>query len=142
MDWQALGRQEPPPSRPSEKELDEAEGGTQILPGNEEECGTITLKTQGINPENFPSGHVAFLMDVLTHPQMLELQRLLLGTSKVVAEYSSVLNRKGGYQGTPFHSHAMNSRNWDHMGTLDSVPVSSIEEYDTQPNYIVNLVCE
>ena len=40
-------------------------------PPGDESCGTISLKSQGIIPEYFASGHVPFLMDVLTHPQML-----------------------------------------------------------------------
>ena len=58
-------------------------------------------------------------MDVLTHPQMLHLQRTLLGGPHVLLDHNSLLNRKGGYEGSGWHSHSMNQKNWSPMEGYD-----------------------
>jgi hypothetical protein len=114
-------------------------GCTQSPPGDES-CGTVSLKTHGIIPEYFAAGHVPFLMDVLTHPQMLGLQRALLGAEEVLLDHNSLLNRKGGYAGGAWHSHSTNSKNWEPMETFDGGRPCSVAEYDAQPNFVLNLV--
>jgi hypothetical protein len=140
VDWAALGRPAPPKSRVGAEALAVALGCTQAPPGTEEACGTISLKTHGLIPEYFPAGHVPFLMDVLTHPQMLRLHRALLGSERICLDHSSLLNRKAGYKGGNFHSHSMTGRNWDRHSVLDGGGTpATVAEYDAQPNYVISL---
>ena len=44
-------------------------------------------------------------MDVLTHPQMLHLQKLCLGTEAVYFDHNQLLTRPPGYAGGGWHSH-------------------------------------
>jgi hypothetical protein len=111
IDWAALFRASPPTVRPTAEQIAASEGCMQEPPGDES-CGTTTLKNNGIFVDHFSAGHLPFLMDVLTHPQMLQLQRLLLGSEHVLVDHNSLLSRKGGYEGGGWHSHPMNSKNW------------------------------
>ena len=118
IDWKALFRASPPTARPTAEQILAAEGCTQEPPGDES-CGTTTLKNHGIFIDHFSAGHLPFLMDVLTHQQMLQLQRALLGCEHVLLDHNSLLNRKGGYQGGGWHSHSMNSKSWAPMTEFD-----------------------
>ena len=140
IDWAQLGRPIPP-ERVSKEEVARATGSTQSPPGSEAANGTTSLKSHAIIPEYFPAGHVGFLMDVLTHPQMLRLHRTLLGSEHILLDHNSLLNRAPGYVGGPFHSHAMTSMNWRALGEMDSgrVPAGGPAEYDSQPNFIISL---
>ena len=139
IDWKSLFRPSPPSVRPTAKQIAEAEGCTQEPPGDES-CGTTTLKNHGIFIDHFSAGHLPFLMDVMTHPQMLQLQRSLLGCEHVLVDHNSLLNRKAGYQGGAWHSHSMNSKNWAPMQDLDNGRPVAPEVYDQQPNFVLNLV--
>ena len=98
IDWKALHRRTRPAARPTAEQIAYAEGCTQEPPGDES-CGTTTLKNHGLFIDHFSAGHLPFLMDVMTHPQMLGLQKKLLGTEHVLLDHNSLLNRKGGYAG-------------------------------------------
>jgi hypothetical protein len=139
IDWQALFRASPPTERPTAEQILAAEGSTQEPPGDES-CGTTTLKNHGIFIDHFSAGHLPFLMDVLTHQQMLQLQRALLGCEHVLLDHNSLLNRKGGYEGGGWHSHSMNSKNWAPMREFDDGRPVTPEHYDRQPNFVLNLV--
>lgn len=139
IDWKALFRASPPRERPTADQIAEAAGCTQEPPGDES-CGTTTLKNNGIFIDHFSAGHLPFLMDVLTHPQMLQLQRALLGCEHVLLDHNSLLNRKGGYVGGAWHSHSMNSMNWAPMREFDDGQPVTPELYDQQPNFVLNLV--
>ena len=138
VDWQSLYRA-PPTAQPSAAQIAASSGCMQSPPGDES-CGTITLKNHGLFVDHFSAGHLPFLMDVLTHPQMLQLQRTLLGCSHVLLDHNSLLSRKAGYEGGAWHSHSMNSQNWNPMGPMDGGTPCSPQEYDAQPNFILNLV--
>ena len=138
VDWESLYRA-PPTAQPSAAQIAASSGCMQSPPGDES-CGTITLKNHGLFVDHFSAGHLPFLMDVLTHPQMLQLQRTLLGCSHVLLDHNSLLSRKGGYEGGAWHSHSMNSQNWNPMGPMDGGTPCSPAEYDAQPNFILNLV--
>ena len=52
----------------------------------------------------FAAGYGDVIMRCLTHPQMLEIHRWMLG-EHVRFDHNTLLNRKGGYPGTPWHAH-------------------------------------
>ena len=132
IDWAALSRLSPPTARPTAAQVAEAEGCMQEPPGDES-CGTKTLKNNGLFVDHFSAVHLPFLMDVLTHPQMLQLQRSLLGSPNVLLDHNSLLNRKGGYEGGGWHSHSMNSKNWSPMDEYDDGTPTTPGLYDQQP---------
>ena len=76
-------------------------------------------------------------MNWLTHPQMLALQRQLLGTTadRLYFDHSQLLTRTK-YPGGQWHSHGC-GHPYDDCG-----PCTSLEEYDAQPNTILNLICK
>ena len=149
IDWAELGRSVPP-EKVSDAEIERATGSTQSVPGNEAANGTITLKNHAIIHDYFPAGHIPFLMDVLTHPQMLQLHQMLLGSERILLDHNTLLNRKPGYGGGNFHSHPMATR-WSDMGAMDGgstchtdtavpTPIITPAEYDqTQPNFVLSL---
>ena len=77
IDWQALGRTPPTESRTAD-EINHALGGSQILPQSDDRAGVKALRQHSVLAEYFPAGHISFLMNVLTHPQMLQLQQMCL----------------------------------------------------------------
>ena len=104
IDWYGLGRT-PPTKSLTEDEIDNALGGCQRVPQANDEAGVKTLRQHSVFAEYFPSGHVTFLMNVLTHPQMLELQRMTLGSDDIYFDHNQLLNRPAGYPGGAWHSH-------------------------------------
>lgn len=53
-------------------------GSGQAIPQTTDEAGVRTLRQNGVLPEYCCFAHVEYLAFVLAHPQMLELQRLVL----------------------------------------------------------------
>jgi hypothetical protein len=60
---------------------------------------------QGFLPECFPPSHSPFLFDVVTHPQMLRLHRLMLG-QEIRFDHCTLLNRLPSFRGQGWHSHS------------------------------------
>jgi hypothetical protein len=76
-------------------------------------------------------GHTKFLMQVMLHPQMMQLQRGLLGAEQIFFDHSQLLTRTD-YPGGAWHSHGG-------VPTDNCGPCESIEEYDQQPNLLLCL---
>ncbi len=131
IDWPSLGRT-PPPQFLTPEEVDNALGNSQAVPQKDDATGVKTLRQHSVFAEYFPAGHVPFLMDVLTHPQMLQLHRMCLACDTVYFDHNQLLSRSGGYAGCPWHSHRIG-------GGYDNCGVASPEEYKAQPNAVLTL---
>ena len=79
-------------------------------------------------------GHTKFLMQVMLHPQMMQLQRGLLGAEQIFFDHSQLLTRTD-YPGGAWHSHGG-------VPTDNCGPCASLEEYDQQPNLLLCLCCK
>lgn len=131
IDWYGLGRI-PPTKSLTEAEINNALGGSQRVPQASDDAGVKTLRQHSVFAEYFPSGHVRFLMNVLTHPQMLELQRMVLGSDDIYFDHNQLLNRPAGYPGGAWHSHGIG-------GGADNCGTASLSEYEKQPNFNLTL---
>ncbi len=131
IDWPALGRTHPTETLTSD-EIKNALGGSQQAPQLDDEAGVKTLRQHSVFAEYFPAGHVPFLMNVLTHPQMLQIQRMCLGCHDIYFDHNQLLTRPGGYAGNKWHSHEIG-------GGKDNCGVASLSEYQAQPNAILTL---
>ena len=69
------------------------------MPQGTDAAGVLTLRLHSVFAEYFPAGHLPFLADVLTHPDMLALQRLCLGSETVYFDHNQLLSRPPGYAG-------------------------------------------
>jgi hypothetical protein len=125
IDWQALGRM-PPAEFLAQEVVANALGGSQELPQSDD-VGVQTLRQHSVLAEYFPAGHVEFLMNVLTHPQMLRLQRMCLGCEDIYFDHNQLLTRRGGYPGGAWHSHSLG-------GGRDNCGIADLTEYRNQPN--------
>ena len=130
IDWHGLGRR-PPAERVPAENLRKALGGSQQVPQATDAAGVRTLRLHSVFAEYFPAGHLPFLADVLTHPDMLALQRLCLGSDAVYFDHSQLLSRRAGYAGGSWHSHRIGAG-------CDSGAVEPAE-YDRQPNLLLTL---
>ena len=126
IDWRALGRT-PPDKSLTAIEIENAIEGSQQVPQVDDEAGVITLRVHSVFAEYFPAGHVPFLIDVLTHPQMLQLQRMCLGSDNIYFDHNQLLTRPGGYLGSSWHSHPIGAGR-------DNCGVADLTEYRAQPN--------
>ena len=131
IDWPALGRTLPTKKLTSD-EITNALGGSQQAPQLDDEAGVKTLRQHSVFAEYFPAGHVPFLMNVLTHPQMLQIQRMCLGCHDIYFDHNQLLTRPGGYAGNKWHSHEIG-------GGKDNCGVANLSEYQAQPNAILTL---
>lgn len=130
IDWLGLGRN-PPEKSLAKEEIDRAVGGSQKAPQSTDEAGVLTLRINSVFSEYFPSGHVPYLMNVLTHPQMLALQKLCLRCEEVYFDHNQLLTRPPGYPGGSWHSHRIGGGHDD--------GVTSPDVYRAQPNAVLNL---
>jgi hypothetical protein len=88
-------------------------GASQTLPKILAEYGqgwgkrAEVMRHHGWLPEYFPSGYDEFFMDVVHHPQMVELQHRLFGEGsyKLHLNHCHLLTRPVGYAGGNWHSH-------------------------------------
>ena len=126
IDWEGLGRTAPEEMLTKEA-IDGAIGGSQKVPQSDDSAGVLTLRNHGVFAEYFPAGHMPFLMDVLTHPQMLALQRMCLGAEEIYFDHNQLLTRPPGYVGGGWHSHKIG-------GGYDDVGMTDPESYRRQPN--------
>ena len=131
VDWEQLGRR-PPTATVDPQDIRAALGGSQLVPQGDDESGVKTLRQNSVFAEYFSVGHVAYLMNLLTHPQMLDLQRLCLGSNTVYFDHNQLLTRAPGYAGGGWHSHQIGS------GCDNAEPVG-LEEYRRQPNINLTL---
>ena len=131
IDWQTLGRTLPEKSLTAD-EIKNALGGSQMVPQTDDEVGVETLRQHSVLTEYFPAGHIPFLMDVLMHPQMLQLQKLCLGCNDIYFDHNQLLTRPAGYAGGAWHSHKIG-------GGADNCGVTSPLEYQAQPNFNLTL---
>ena len=131
IDWRGLGRMPPTKSLTSD-EIKNALGGSQRVPQSDDEACVKTLRRHSVFAEYFPAGHVPFLMNVLTHPQMLQLQRMCLGSDEIYFDHNQLLTRLPGYPGGAWHSHRIG-------GGADNCGVASLSEYQAQPNFNLTL---
>jgi hypothetical protein len=126
VDWERLGRR-PPTAMVARSAIQAALGGSQLVPQADDEAGVKTLRQHSLFAEYFSAGHIDYLMDLLTHPQMLELQRLCLVADMVYFDHNQLLNRAPGYKGGGWHSHLIG-------GGYDNAGAVGIEDYRRQPN--------
>ena len=79
---------------------------------------------QGYLPSQFGAAHHPFLLSIMTHPQTLQLHRLMLGSETVRVDHMTVLNRPvgegaaGGKLANGWHPHS-------YPGAGDEEPVST-----------------
>ena len=141
IDWPKLGRAQPPAKVLAADDIANALGTSQAIKTTSAEghgqdpVGIQTLRYHSVIPEYFPAGHVGELMDVLNHPQMIELNSRLLGCSlgEVRFDHNQLLNRRPGYPGGAWHSHKIG-------GGLDDVGCEGdLKAYDAQPNLAICL---
>ena len=130
IDWHGLGRRPPDEDVPA-GDIGKALGGSQQVPQGTDATGVRTLRLHSVFAEYFPSGHLPFLAEVLTHPDMLALQRLCLGSDAVYFDHNQLLSRPGGYPGGHWHSHKIGAG-------CDSGTVLP-DEYDRQANFLLTL---
>ena len=95
VDWERLGRR-PPTASVAVEDIRGALGASQLVPQADDESGVKTLRQNSVFAEYFSAGHVAYLMNLLTHPQMLDLQRLCLGSDTVYFDHNQLLTRAPG----------------------------------------------
>lgn len=126
IDWQTLGRV-PPVKSLTSAEIENAIGGSQQVPQEDDDAGVLTLRVHSVFAEYFPAGHVPFLMDVLTHPQMLQLQRWCLESENIYFDHNQLLTRPAGYPGDGWHCHPIGAGR-------DNCDVAKLTEYRAQPN--------
>ncbi len=131
VDWERLGRR-PPTATVDPEDIRAALGGSQLVPQGDDESGVKTLRQNSVFAEYFSAGHVAFIMNLLTHPQMLDLQRLCLGSDTVYFDHNQLLTRAPGYPGGGWHSHQIG-------GGCDNAEPVDVEEYRRQPNINLTL---
>jgi hypothetical protein len=117
LDWEALGRDAAPTESLAEQEIATALGGAQMLPQSDDGRGVRTLRRHGVLPEYCMFAHVPYLAFVLTHPQMLQLQKRLLRTDQLYFCTSQLNNKSPGYQGGGWHSHPMGG-GFDQQGPI------------------------
>ena len=118
-------------------------GNSQDLPGASDSPNDIGVANgvhylilHSVLATYFPVDHlVGFLMNVMTHPQMLALQRFLLGSERIFLDHSMLLTRTS-FPGAPWHSHHCVSGPSPYD---DSGPCASTAEYDRQPNTLLCL---
>ena len=72
---------------------------------------------QGYNPNEFGAAHDPFFLNVLCHPQMLRLHRMMLGP-EIRFDHNSILNKPGGAGFGGWHPH-------NYPGDPDNTGVSS-----------------
>ena len=126
IDWLGLGRQ-PPQKFLAGTEIEAALGGSQKVPQSTDEAGVKTLRLHSVFAEYFPAGHIPFMMNLMLHPQMLQLQRLCLACDEIYFDHNQLLTRPGGYPGGAWHSHRIGAGK-------DDCGIASLAEYKTQPN--------
>ena len=131
IDWYGLGRT-PPTKSLTADEIKNALSGSQWVPQSDDEAGVKTLRQHSVFAEYFPAGHVLFLMNVLTHPQMLQLQRMCLGCDEIYFDHNQLLTRPPGYPGGAWHSHRIG-------GGADNCGLAGLSEYQAQPNFNLTL---
>ncbi len=131
VDWERLGRR-PPTATVPVADISAALGSSQLVPQGGDEAGVKTLRQNSVFAEYFPAGHVPYLMNVLTHPQMLALQRLCLGCDTVYLDHIQLLTRAPGYPGGAWHSHKIG-------GGHDNVGPVGLDDYRRQPNINLTL---
>ena len=131
IDWQILGRT-PPTQSLTVEQINNAIGGSQKAPQSDDAAGVKTLRQHSVFAEYFPAGHVPYLMNVLTHPQMLQLQRMSLGSDDIYFDHNQLLTRPPGYPGGAWHSHKVGAG-------ADNCGVASLSEYQAQPNFNLTL---
>ncbi len=131
IDWHTLGRT-PPTKLLTIEDINNAIGGSQRVPQSDDEAGVKTLRQHSVFAEYFPAGHVPYLMNVLTHPQMLQLQRVSLGSDAIYFDHNQLLTRPPGYPGGAWHSHKIG-------GGADNCGVASLSAYQGQPNFNLTL---
>ena len=131
IDWQTLGRT-PPTKSLTVEEINNAIGGSQKAPQSDDAAGVKTLRQHSVFAEYFPAGHIPYLMNILTHPQMLQLQRIALGSDDIYFDHNQLLTRPPGYPGGAWHSHKIG-------GGADNCGVADLSEYQAQPNFNLTL---
>lgn len=126
IDWLDLGRK-PPDRTLTHAERARAIGNSQQIPQKDDDAGVLTLRHHSVLAEYFPAGHVPYLMNVLIHTQMLQLQRNCLGCNEIFFDHNQLLTQSCGYPGGAWHSHKIGAGK-------DDCGSASLDEYQTQPN--------
>lgn len=127
VDWQSLGL-EPPERYLSEDERAAIRGGNQLggappgVPAISHQLPKRVPILDGYPPESFPAGYDGGMMGLLTHPQMLELNKLMLGP-RPLYDHHTMLSRKAGFVGQHFHTHPYME---DDAGFAATIPAQSL----------------
>jgi hypothetical protein len=73
-------------------------------------------------PESFPAGYDGGMMGLLTHPQMIELNKMMLGP-RPLYDHHTMLSRKAGFGGQHWHTHPYTE---DDEGLSATIPAQSL----------------
>ena len=116
LDWEVLrpGGRAPVEPLPEEDKREQT-GTAGFLPQRTDAAGVQTLRRH-VLPEYFPAGHVPYMMNVLTHPDMLTLHALCMecDEDEVYFGQNQLSSKKPGTpdipgpksaRGTGWHSH-------------------------------------
>ena len=90
----------------------------------------------GFMPESFPAGYDGAMMGFLTHPQMRDINRMLLGANPLF-DHHTMLSRKEDFPGQRWHSHYYHQ---DDAGA--SVHIPATRPGGPQLTLVRNLICE
>ena len=120
VDWASLSGAEPPlQSGLTSEQQQRALGNSQSIKSapvphglrakttHQDLAGELLLRRHSVTPEYFPPGHDKFLMEMLTHPDLLELHCMLCGCAaeELRFDHSQLFNRRAGHKGVTWHSH-------------------------------------
>lgn len=136
INWAGLGAAAPPPQiglTPDQQAsaLGNSQAVSSGTPGSE--TGVPLLRRMSVVPEYFPPGHQPFLMEAMTHPEMLSLHSRLLGGDSVRFDHSQLFTRPAGHSGSAWHSHVIGG-DWDEGGAVTP------EEYRAMNNVVFSIV--
>jgi hypothetical protein len=149
VDWAALGAE--PPLQPhglTPEQQRAAVGNSQSIHSqtvppelrgttqHRNMAGELLLRRHSVIPEYFPCGHDPFLMEALTHDDMLALHCMLFGCARASLRFDhcQLFNRPADHRGVTWHSHVAGGR-WDAAQGARRGRVSPAE-YQRQHNVI------
>ena len=84
------------------------------------------MRHQGLIPEYFAAGHDLWLLSVITHPQMVALQRMLLNSDEVRFQHNNLLTRSQGNPGGRWHCHRLHQPDEDDAGPTQTPPALGV----------------
>eukprot|EP01048_Picozoa_sp_COSAG05_P005937 COSAG05_NODE_367_length_10739_cov_10.311842_5_plen_372_part_00 len=144
IDWPALGweRGEPPEGLTGQM-IARATGGAQRLAPQTTDNGLLLLRQMCVLPEYFPPAHDGHMMRCLFHPEILDLQRRLLGANAIYIDNIQLSNKVAPYDGGGWHVHGTGLAGSGHVHAeqCDNTGLcADVKQYMAQPCICLMLV--